>query len=271
MHKQDPVDSETEKEQNKMYYEEQLKKYANDLANVFRVEKERRREIETTNRQLINYAEDIKRSITELKSSHKKLREAYLDTVDRLVLAAELKDGYTAKHLLRMSRYCELIGRKAGLSNKMCELIRHAAPIHDIGKIGIPDSILNKNGKLTKEEFEIMKTHTTIGASILKNSRSEILNTGEIIAISHHEKWNGSGYPYGLKGEAIPIEGRIASIADVFDALTSKRQYKEAFSIDVACGIIEGESGESFDPELTDIFFREFDDILKIKNDIESV
>ena len=253
-----------------MLYEEQLKKYASDLANVFRVEKERRREIEDTNRQLINYAEDIKKSITELKSSHLKLKEAYLDTVNRLVMAAELKDGYTAKHLLRMSRYCELIGKKLGFSSEKCELIRYAAPIHDIGKIGIPDFILNKPGKLSNEEFEIMKTHTTIGASILQNSKSEILRIGEIIALSHHEKWNGTGYPYGLKGKEIPLEGRIAAIADVFDALTSKRQYKDAFSVETACGIIESERGVSFDPKLADIFFKYLDEFLEIKTEIES-
>jgi len=253
-----------------MFYEEQLKKYANDLTNVFRVEKERKKELEDTNRQLKNYAEDIQKSITKLKSSHLKLKEAYLDTVNRLVLAAELKDGYTAKHLLRMSKYCEQMGRKLNLGKERCELINYAAPIHDIGKIGIPDFILNKPGKLSTEEFEIMKTHTTIGASILRNSKSEILQVGELIALSHHEKWNGTGYPFGLKGEEIPLEGRIASIADVFDALTSKRQYKNAFSVETACGIIEQERGVSFDPSLVDIFFKYLDEFLDIKKEIDS-
>ncbi len=246
-------------------YHNQLKIYASDLVNVYQSEKIKRSELENANKQVLRYAGELSSTIKNLKVSHLELKESYLDTIHRLVMAAEFKDENTSEHLIRISNYCRFLAEKLGIPKKMVEIITYASPMHDIGKIGIPDFILNKPGKLTNEEFEVIKTHTTIGANILNNSKSEILQVAEKIAISHHEKWNGKGYPYGLKGTHIPIEGRIVALADVFDALTSERPYKKAFSIEVTCNIIREERGEHFDPEIVDIFFEHLDEILEIK------
>lgn len=250
-------------------YHKQLNKYASDLVNIYQSEKERRSELENANKQILQYAEELNITINNLKAAHSELQESYLDTIHRLVLAAEFKDENTSEHLIRISKYCELLAQKMGLPKERVEKITYAAPMHDIGKIGIPDSILNKPGKLTEEEFEVIKTHTTIGANILNNSKSEILQTAKKIAVSHHEKWNGEGYPYGLKGQNIPVEGRIVAIADVFDALTTERPYKKAFSIEITCNIIREKRGEHFDPEITDIFFENLDELLEIKKFVD--
>ena len=183
-------------------------------------------------------------------------------------MAAEYKDEDTGDHILRMSRYSALIAEKMNLSDAMVKSILFAAPMHDIGKIGIADSILLKPGKLTKEEFDTMKTHTTIGAHILANSTAEILQISQQIAISHHEKWNGTGYPQGHAGEKIPMAGRIVCLADVFDALTSKRPYKDPYPVEVALDIIKKERGEQFEPRVVDIFLANIDGILAIKEEI---
>ena len=169
-----------------------------------------------------------------------------------------------------MSHYSVLIAEKLGLPAKEVQNIRYAAPMHDIGKIGVPDNILMKPGKLTDEEFEIIKTHSTIGAKILANSKSEILMVAEQIALSHHEKWNGKGYPQGLSGGKIPIAGRIVGLADVFDALTSRRPYKIPYPVEVAVDIIKKERGEHFDPDVADVFLENIDEVLKIKEEVGS-
>ena len=142
--------------------------------------------------------------------------------------------------------------------------------MHDVGKIGIPDNILMKPGKLTDEEFDFMKTHTTIGAKILVDSKAEILQLAQQIAISHHEKWNGRGYPQGLAGDTIPLAARIVGLTDVFDALTSKRPYKDPFPVEVALDIIKKERGEHFDPDVVNVFFENIDEILKIKDEVDA-
>lgn len=201
----------------------------------------------------------------ELESAHRELQVAYHDTINRLVLAAEYKDEDTADHIVRISRYSELLAEKYGMSAVEVQNIRNAAPMHDIGKIGIPDHILLKPGKLTDAEFEIMKTHTLIGADILAKSRANILQVAEEISISHHEKWDGTGYPLKLAGEKIPIAGRIVGLADVFDALTTRRPYKKPYPIQVACEIIKTERNKHFDPDLVDIFLENLDAIEQIK------
>jgi len=206
----------------------------------------------------------------ELKSAHTDLKAAYLDTINRLVLAAEYKDEDTADHIVRMSRYSALLAEKSGLAIDQVQNILYAAPMHDIGKIGIPDNILMKPGKLTNKEFELMKTHTNIGANILANSKAEILQLAEKISISHHEKWNGTGYPLGLSGSEIPIEGRIVGITDVFDALTTKRPYKRPYSVEVASDIIKKERNQHFDPDLVDIFLENLDEIQRIRLEVGS-
>lgn len=194
------------------------------------------------------------------------LKKSYYETIFRLSVAAEFKDSDTANHLKRMSNYTLMIAKNISLSPEETELIFHAAPMHDIGKLGIPDHILLKPGRLTDEEWEEMKKHTIYGSKILENSKNTILETSRIIALYHHEKYNGSGYPFGLKGEDIPLYARICSIADVFDALTSPRPYKNAFSTDKSFGIIQEEKGISFDPELTEAFLKDKSQILSIMN-----
>ena len=182
----------------------------------------------------------------------KQLNDSRLEIVGRLGKAAEYKDNETGMHVIRMSHYCEVL--------------LNASPMHDIGKIGIPDKVLLKPGKLDHDEWEIMKTHTTMGAAILSGGESEVMKMSESIAITHQEKWDGSGYPNGMKGEDIPLEGRIVAIADVFDALTSIRPYKKAWTVEDAVNMIEQESGKHFDPKLVPLFVKILPEIVKIKD-----
>ena len=193
------------------------------------------------------------------------LRATRLQVIQRLGRAAEYKDNETGMHVMRMSHYAAVIARAYGLSEERIDLLLHAAPMHDIGKIGIPDSIMLKPGRLTDEEFSIMKTHPVIGAEILGDDDSDLISLAKVVSLTHHEKWDGSGYPNGLKGEAIPIEGRITAIADVFDALTSKRPYKEAWSIDTTMEYLNDQSGKHFEPKLVELLFQELTTILEIK------
>lgn len=182
------------------------------------------------------------------------LRESEYEALEVLSKSAEYKDPETASHIARVSHYAKLIGQKIGLSEKEQKILYFAAPLHDIGKIGIEDSILLKPGKLTPEEFDTMKNHSSIGATILENRTNVYLKAGQIIALTHHEKFNGKGYPKGLKGEEIPLYGRIVAIADVFDALTSIRPYKKAWTFEDATNLLIEERSEHFDPALVDVF-----------------
>ncbi|MBC8178210.1 MAG: HD domain-containing protein [Deltaproteobacteria bacterium] len=250
---------------------DQLKKYADDLAKVYRSEKEKRKELQTANEQLVKFADDLNRTVKNLRVANRDLQSAYLDTIHRLVLAAEYKDEDTGDHIVRMSRYSSVVAEDLGLPENEVENILYAAPMHDVGKIGIPDNILLKPGKLTDVEFDTMKTHTSIGAKILANSKAEILRLAQQIAISHHEKWNGKGYPQGLSGDKIPMVGRIVGIADVFDALTTRRPYKDPYPVEVALDIIRKERGEHFDPAVVDVFLENIDDILRIREEVGSL
>lgn len=203
---------------------------------------------------------------THLSLVHaEELRRTRLQIIQRLGRAAEYKDNETGMHVMRMSHYSQVIALSYGLSKAHSENILNAAPMHDIGKIGIADSIMLKPGKLTDEEFSIMKTHPQIGAEILGETDSELLCLAKVVSLTHHEKWDGTGYPNQLKGEAIPIEGRIVALADVFDALTSKRPYKEAWSVEKTMDYIRSQSGKHFDPELVIVIENELDKILSIK------
>ncbi len=196
----------------------------------------------------------------------RELYDTRLQIVRRLGRAAEFRDNETGLHIVRMSKMSVVLGEASGLSSAECELLLNASPMHDIGKIGIPDQILLKPGKLESNEWEIMKTHTTIGAEILSGDDSELLSMARIIALCHHEKWDGSGYPHGLVGENIPLVGRIVALADVFDALTSERPYKKAWPLDAAMQYVEDNRGKHFDPRLVDLFQTSLPDILTIKD-----
>ena len=193
------------------------------------------------------------------------LRETRLNIVQCLGMAAEYKDNETGLHVIRMSHFSRVIALAAGFSEDDADEILHAAPMHDVGKIGIPDAILQKPGKLDSQEWDVMRQHPEIGAQIIGDHDASLLRMARRIALSHHEKWDGSGYPGGLAGEAIPVEGRIVAIADVFDALTSVRPYKQAWPVDKAVDLIRSERGKHFDPQLVDCFLDSLDAIIEIK------
>ncbi len=197
---------------------------------------------------------------------NKELKDSYLDSIQRLSLAAEYKDPDTADHIRRMSHYSRRLVRELGWNEERADRMLYASPMHDIGKIGVPDRILQKKGSLTDEEFEQIKEHTTIGHRILSGSDSEIMKLSAEIALTHHEKWDGTGYPEGLSGDEIPLPGRVVAIADVFDALTSARPYKDTFSVEKSIDIIRGDSGYHFDPEVVDAFNACLEDLLNIMN-----
>ena len=182
------------------------------------------------------------------------LADAQLEILDRLAMAGEYRDDNTGQHTQRVGKLAAMIAHALGQSQEQVELLRLAATLHDIGKIGVPDRVLMKEGKLTAEEFEIIKSHTTIGSEILQKSKFSILQVAREVAASHHEKWDGTGYPKGLKEERIPLSGRIVAIADVFDALTHARPYKKEWALDKALVEIRGQSGRHFDPHLVDVF-----------------
>ena len=209
----------------------------------------------------------LRMALENVKESQRVILSAHLETIHRLAAAAEFKDEETADHIQRMSRYCALLARRLDLPDAEVDLVLQASPMHDIGKIGIPDSILLKPGKLTPDEWTVMKKHTIFGARILGESNFELLRVGEIIALSHHERWDGTGYPNGLAGEDIPLFGRICAVADVFDALTSRRPYKEPFSNDTSLDIMRAGRATHFDPKILDVFFNDFDMFKDIQRD----
>ena len=213
-----------------------------------------------------NYQKEIEAEVNKrtesLKQAFEKIKVASLDTIFRLSRAAEYKDEDTGEHIQRMSHYSTAIARKMGLSEEFLENILFAAPMHDVGKIGIPDAILQKPGKLDAADWGIMRQHTTMGAKILCGSSAEFMKLAEVIALTHHEKWDGRGYPQGFKGADIPLSGRIVALADVFDALTSKRPYKPPMPIEKAFAIIAEGRGSHFDPDVADAFFAIKDEIV---------
>jgi putative two-component system response regulator len=197
----------------------------------------------------------------------KDLIQTQLQIIRRLGRAAEYKDNETGLHVIRMSHYSRLIAEALDLPDNYSDLIFKAAPMHDVGKIGIPDSVLLKPGKLDDQEWELMRQHPQFGTDIIGDHDSELLKEAGIIALTHHEKWDGSGYPNGLKGQDIPLSARIVAIADVFDALTTERPYKKAWEVSEAVALIDQESGRHFDPELVAVFHQVLPDILEIKKE----
>ncbi|MDD3055119.1 MAG: PAS domain S-box protein [Aliarcobacter sp.] len=213
----------------------------------------------------------IRHDITDIERLHDELEDAQREIIYKLGEIGECRSSETGQHVKRVAEYSKLLAIKIGLSPKDINKLFMASPMHDIGKVGIPDSILNKNGKLDSAEWEVMKTHATIGYEILRTSKREILQAAGIISYTHHERWDGSGYPLGLKGEDIHIFGRITSIADVFDALSSDRVYKKAWPLEEVLNLFNDEKGKHFDPNLIDIFMNNLDDFLQIKDTFKDV
>jgi putative two-component system response regulator len=233
----------------------------------------RRRSLEIENRNhrerleqtVLDRTSALRDTIAQLESSESELRRLREETIRRLSWAAEFRNQETGEHIVRMSLYCALLARLAGLDADHAELIRIASPMHDVGKIGIPDRILLKPGRLTEEERRIMEAHTEMGHRILAGSGVELLDVAAEMALTHHERIDGTGYPGGLAGDEIPIAGRICAVADVFDALTSDRVYRKAFRPDEARQVMLDGRGTQFDAELLDLFFGAFDDVLAIR------
>lgn len=196
----------------------------------------------------------------------RELRDTQIEITNRLVQAAEYHDHQTSRHITRMAHYCVILGREHGMRERELTLFFHASAMHDIGKLGISDVILHKKGTLTPDEFEEMKQHTLIGADLLYGSDNELMNMAHLIALTHHEKWDGTGFPLGLREEEIPFSGRIAALCDVFDALSSKRPYKDAWPLSEAKKVIIEQKGIHFDPYLVELFLDNYSKIEEVYN-----
>jgi putative two-component system response regulator len=209
---------------------------------------------------------ELRKALSEMAEARRKTYEAHLETIERLAVAAEYKDEDTASHILRIAGYSRHVGLLLGISSSDADNLYYGSLMHDVGKIGIPDAILLKPAPLSAEERAAMQRHTSIGGAILGGSESDLLKAGEQIALTHHEWWDGSGYPEGLSGESIPLWGRICAIADVYDALRTKRPYKEAMPPDTALELLKKDRGRHFDPRLLDLFVDQLDEILLAGN-----
>ncbi|MBN2467336.1 MAG: HD domain-containing protein [Deltaproteobacteria bacterium] len=261
------------------YYQQQASIYAKELAQTYKKEeklskllKEKVADVNEAYKQSLIYAKELnelyqseKENSKLLDQAYQKIKKSYLDTVFLLSKAAEFRDEETGEHIKRIGHYSVAIARVMGLTSTELDTILYASQMHDIGKIGIPDYILFKPGKHTPEEWEVMKSHTLIGGKILSGSDEPLLGTSREIALTHHERWDGNGYPYRLKGTDIPIMGRITSLADVFDALTNRRPYKPAFSNSKSFEIIGEGVGTQFDPHVCEAFFSVQTEILEIQ------
>jgi putative two-component system response regulator len=211
----------------------------------------------------------VKQKTKELQELNEELEATQREIVFTMGSIGEQRSKETGNHVKRVALYSEVLAMHYGLDNKEVQLLKEASPMHDIGKIGIPDEILNKPGKFTPEEFEKMKKHSLLGHEMLKHSQRPLLKTAAIISLEHHEKYDGSGYPRGLKGEDIHVYGRITAIADVFDALGSERVYKKAWEDEKIFEMLKQESGKHFDPKLVKIFFENLDEFLRIRNNLK--
>lgn len=234
--------------------------------------KENRRYKEHLEVEVEKRTEDLRHEVKvrrEAQDALMAMQDEVIETQKEIILTlgevVETRSNETANHVRRVADLSYILARRYGLSKEESELLRLASPMHDVGKIGIPDTILNKPGKLTQEEMEVIKTHTTLGHEILKHSERPIIKAAAIVAYEHHERWDGKGYPRGLEGEEINIYGRITGITDVFDALGSERVYKKAWSIEKIKGYFEEGKGKQFDPHLTELFFDNLEEILELR------
>jgi putative two-component system response regulator len=212
-------------------------------------------------------AKDLRRALTATERSPDVAEAFESDTMRRLVRLVEFRDDQTGHHMQRMGRYCELLALAVGLPEEQCERLRFASELHDVGKVGIPDRILLKPGKLTVAEFELMQTHAEMGHRLLADSDADLMRLAATVALTHHERWDGSGYPAGIVGEEIPVAGRIAAVADVFDALTSERVYRPAFPVGLAVDMMEAERGRHFEPAILDAMHAAFDHIDAVRRE----
>jgi putative two-component system response regulator len=208
----------------------------------------------------------LRDALEEMTEARRQIYRAHLDTIRRLTIAAEFKDEVTARHIERIGLYSSVLGEALDMSPGQVETVRHAAPLHDVGKLGIPDHVLLKPGKLDDDEWVVMRTHTTLGSEILAGSDSSVIQMGQTIARSHHERWDGSGYPEGLGETDIPLEARICAVVDYFDALTMDRPYRRALDTDVVLGMMREGSGSHFDPDVLDVFFDNLPQVTEIRS-----
>jgi putative two-component system response regulator len=208
--------------------------------------------------------EELRQSCAVAALARQRTDDAHVDTIRRLVLAAELKDDDTARHIVRLSRYSAVLAKALRMSPAEAEVLGHAVTMHDVGKIGIPDAILFKRGALTPEEQKVMQSHTLIGSRILVDSSSELMQQGHIVALTHHERWDGTGYPHGLRGEEIPLSGRICAVLDVFDALTTTRPYRPALPLAEAIDLMRRDRSRHFDPRVLDLFLAHLDEVVEV-------
>jgi putative two-component system response regulator len=199
---------------------------------------------------------ELEQALGDLALSETKVSVSQSETIFRLARIVEFRDEETGHHVHRMSSYCQILARQIGFSEEHCELVRLSSQLHDVGKVAVSDSILLKHGELTREEFEVIKSHAETGHKMLAGSTSEVMQLGALIALTHHERWDGSGYPHGLDTGDIPLEGRVAAVADVFDALTSDRVYRSALPVKATIEMMQHERGHHFDPELLDAFLQ---------------
>ena len=210
---------------------------------------------------------ELQEALVEVEAARRRTHEAHMDTIHRLTLAGEYKDRDTADHVERIGRFSEVVARGMGLPPKTVDVVRNAAPLHDVGKVGIPDAILLKPGRLEPDEWAVMRAHTTMGAQILAHSGSDVIQMGASIALAHHERWDGGGYPNGIGGQEIPLEARICAVVDFFDALTVDRPYRRAMPDDEVIQMMIDASGKHFDPDILGVFLDAREEINRVQTE----